>query len=92
MSSNCAILLVRVSTMEQDYDPQIDDLKKYANSRGYTKLKIIETKESGLVHISQLKAGFVSDVNAHVSLHQQIIVKVLEVDIPRKRIQLKLHK
>jgi uncharacterized protein len=25
-------------------------------------------------------------------LHQQIIVKVLEVDIPRKRIQLKLHK
>jgi len=34
----------------------------------------------------------VSDVNEHVNLHQQIIVKVLEVDIPRKRIQLKLHK
>jgi len=27
-----------------------------------------------------------------VSLHQQIIVKVLEVDVARKRIQLKLHK
>ena len=49
-------------------------------------------KESGLIHISNLSDGFVSDVNEHVSLHQQIIVKVLDVDIPRKRIQLKLHK
>ncbi len=49
-------------------------------------------KESGLVHVSNLSDSFVSDVNEFVSLHQQIIVKVLEVDIPRKRIQLKLHK
>ncbi|MBT8260214.1 MAG: helix-hairpin-helix domain-containing protein, partial [Bacteroidia bacterium] len=49
-------------------------------------------KESGLIHISNLSDGFVSDVNEHVTLHQQVIVKVLEVDIPRKRIQLKLHK
>lgn len=49
MSNNYAILLVRVSTMEQNYDPQIDDLKKYALALGYNKLKIIETKESGLV-------------------------------------------
>ncbi|MFH4963710.1 Tex family protein [Gaetbulibacter sp. M235] len=49
-------------------------------------------KESGLIHVSNLANAFVSDVNEHVSLHQQIIVKVLEVDIPRKRIQLKLHK
>ncbi|MFV0565706.1 MAG: Tex family protein [Flavobacteriaceae bacterium] len=49
-------------------------------------------KESGLIHVSNLSDGFVSDVNAYVSLHQQVIVSVLEVDIPRKRIQLKLHK
>lgn len=49
-------------------------------------------KESGLIHISNLADSFVKDVNEHVSLHQQIIVKVLEVDIPRKRIQLALHK
>ncbi len=49
-------------------------------------------KESGLIHVSNLSDSFVSDVNAHVSLHQQVIVKVLEVDVPRKRIQLKLHK
>lgn len=49
-------------------------------------------KESGLIHISNLSDTFVKDVNEHVSLHQQIIVKVLEVDIARKRIQLALHK
>ena len=52
----------------------------------------IGIKESGLIHISNLADGFVSDVNAHVSLHQHLIVEVLEVDMSRKRIQLKLHK
>lgn len=45
-------------------------------------------KESGLVHISQLKEGFVAEVNEVVKLHQQVRVKVLEVDEARKRIQL----
>ena len=48
----------------------------------------IGTKESGLVHISQLRAGFVSDVNEVVKLHQHVQVKVVEVDEDRKRIQL----
>jgi protein Tex len=50
----------------------------------------IGVKESGLVHISQLKEGFVSDVNSVVKLHQQVQVKVLEVDEARKRIQLSM--
>lgn len=52
----------------------------------------IGIKESGLIHISNLSDSFVKDVNEHVYLHQQIVVKVLDVDIERKRIQLKLHK
>lgn len=52
----------------------------------------IGIKESGLIHVSNLSDAFVKDVNEHVTLHQQIVVKVLQVDIPRKRIQLKLHK
>ncbi len=48
----------------------------------------IGIKESGLVHISQLKAGFVSDVNEVVKLHEHVQVKVTEVDEDRKRIQL----
>ena len=50
----------------------------------------IGIKESGLVHISQLKAGFVSDVNEVVKLHQHVQVKVTEVDEERKRIQLRM--
>ncbi|PDS27034.1 Tex family protein [Flavobacterium branchiophilum] len=45
-------------------------------------------KESGLVHISQLKEGFVSDVNEVVKMHQHVQVKVVEVDEARKRVQL----
>jgi uncharacterized protein len=45
-------------------------------------------KESGLVHISQLKEGYVADVNEVVKLHQHLQVKVVEVDEARKRIQL----
>jgi len=47
-------------------------------------------KENGLIHVSNLSDTFVKDVNEIVSLHQQIIVKVLEVDKDRKRIQLAL--
>lgn len=52
----------------------------------------IGIKESGLIHVSNLSDSFVKDVNEHVHLHQQIVVKVLDIDVPRKRIQLKLHK
>jgi len=45
-------------------------------------------KESGLVHISQLKEGYVSDVNEVVKMHQHVQVKVVEVDEERKRVQL----
>jgi len=51
----------------------------------------IGIKESGLVHVSNLSDKFVSDVTEIVSLHQQVIVKVLEVDISRKRIQLSMN-
>ena len=52
----------------------------------------IGTKESGLIHVSNLSDTFVKDVNAIVTLQQQINVKVLEVDLVRKRIQLALVK
>ena len=51
----------------------------------------IGIKESGLVHVSNLADKYVSDVNEIVSLHQHVIVKVLEVDIARKRIQLTMN-
>lgn len=51
----------------------------------------IGIKESGLVHVSNLADKYVSDVTEIVSLHEQVIVRVLEVDVQRKRIQLSLN-
>ncbi|RNL83424.1 RNA-binding transcriptional accessory protein [Sinomicrobium pectinilyticum] len=50
----------------------------------------IGVKESGLVHISRLSNEFVSDVNSVVKLHQHVMVKVIDVDLERKRIQLSM--
>ena len=51
----------------------------------------IGIKESGLVHISKLTNGYITDVNEVVSLQQHVKVKVIEIDIPRKRIQLAMN-
>ena len=47
-------------------------------------------KESGLIHISEMADRFISDPNEIVKLHQHVKVRVKELDIPRKRIQLSL--
>ena len=47
--------------------------------------------QDGLVHISQLADKFVSDPTTVVSLRQQVIVKVLEVDLKRKRLSLTMR-
>jgi len=46
----------------------------------------VGVKQDGLVHISELANRFVSDPSEVVKLHEQVKVKVLEVDISRKRI------
>ena len=46
--------------------------------------------QDGLVHISQMADKFVSDPTTVVSLRQQVMVKVLEVDLKRRRLSLKL--
>ena len=48
----------------------------------------IGIKENGLVHLSQLAERFISDPTEVVSIHQQVMVKVMSVDNERKRIQL----
>ena len=48
----------------------------------------IGIKESGLVHISEISNTFVSNIHDVVKLNQQVDVKVLSVDVARKRVQL----
>jgi uncharacterized protein len=48
----------------------------------------IGVKQDGLVHVSQMADRYVSNPAEVVKLHQHVKVKVLEVDVVRKRIQL----
>lgn len=52
----------------------------------------IGIKENGLIHVSNMSDKFVSNPAEIVSLHQHVKVQVLEIDLERKRIQLKLIK
>lgn len=46
--------------------------------------------QDGLVHISQLANAFVSNPNDVVKLNQKVMVKVLQVEVERKRITLSM--
>ena len=50
----------------------------------------IGIKQDGLVHISNMSSSYVSDPSKVVKLHQHVMVKVLDVDIERRRIQLSM--
>ncbi len=83
-----------------EFDPNIktfEDLKTgmilpgiVSNITAFGCFVDIGIKENGLVHISQLKDGFVSDPSEVVKLHQQVKVKIIEIDTDRKRIALSM--
>lgn len=50
----------------------------------------IGVKQDGLVHVSQMADRYVDDPAKVVKLHQHLMVRVVSVDLARKRIQLSL--
>jgi protein Tex len=50
----------------------------------------IGVKQSGLIHVSEMAERFISDPNEIVKLHQHLKVRIKEIDLERKRIQLSL--
>jgi uncharacterized protein len=50
----------------------------------------IGIKQDGLVHISNLSNKYVTDPSTVVKLHQHVMVKIIAVDIERKRVQLSM--
>jgi len=50
----------------------------------------IGVHQDGLVHVSQIADKYVKDPNQFVKLNQKVMVKILEVDKERKRIQLSM--
>lgn len=53
MDKKFAIILARVSTESQDYQPQINELIEFAKNHGYSDFKIISTKETGLADLNE---------------------------------------
>lgn len=50
----------------------------------------IGVKESGLIHISNMANRFIKNPNEVVKLDQEVVVKIIEIDRARKRIQLSI--
>ncbi len=83
-----------------EFDPNVKDINDLregmelpgiiTNVTNFGAFCDIGIKENGLIHISNLADHFVSNPADEVSLHQHVRVKVLEVDLGRRRIQLKL--
>ena len=50
----------------------------------------IGVKQDGLVHVSEISHTFITDPNEVLKLNDKVMVKITEVDIPRKRIALSI--
>jgi protein Tex len=75
----------------------IDDLKEgmilpgiVNNITNFGAFVDIGVKQSGLIHVSEMAERFISDPNEVVKLHQHLKVRIKEIDLERKRIQLSL--
>lgn len=83
-----------------EFDPsvkKIEDLKVgqllpgiVTNVTNFGAFVDVGIKENGLVHVSNISDNFVKDPAEVVHLHQHVKVKVLDVDLQRKRIQLSM--
>lgn len=75
----------------------IEDLKEgmilpgiVTNITAFGSFVDVGVHQDGLVHVSQMANRFIKDPNEVVKVHQKVQVKVMEIDIPRKRIGLSM--
>ena len=90
----------REGIKEFSFDPRLKDINDVqegmvlpglvGNVTNFGAFVNIGIKESGLVHVSHLANRYVSNPAEVVKLNQQVTVKVLSVDLERKRIQLSM--
>lgn len=90
----------REGIKEFSFDPRLQDISDVregmvlpgivGNVTNFGAFVNIGIKESGLVHVSHLANKFVSNPADVVKLNQQVTVKVLSVDLDRKRVQLSM--
>ena len=90
----------RAETETWEFDPAISDIEDLApgmvldgivnNITAFGAFVDIGVHESGLIHISQLADRRVANVSDVVRLNQHVRVKVLDVDLDRRRISLSM--
>ena len=87
-----------VSTSFREDVMEVKDLKEGMNLNGivtnvaaFGAFVDLGVHQDGLVHISQLADRFIKDPNDVVKVGQQVQVRVLEVDLQRKRIALTMR-
>jgi uncharacterized protein len=78
-----------ISTMD-DLKPGMKVPGIVTNITNFGAFVDVGVKQDGLVHISHLSNRYISDPNQAVKLNQKVMVTVLEVDAPRKRIALSM--
>ncbi|MBC8177529.1 MAG: RNA-binding transcriptional accessory protein [Desulfobacteraceae bacterium] len=74
----------------EDVEPGMNLPGVVTNVTAFGAFVDIGVHQDGLVHISQLANRFIKDPNEVVKVHQHVTVKVLDVDLARKRISLSM--
>lgn len=90
----------RLEAANVDFDPgvnTIDDLSvgmvlpgKVGNITAFGAFVDIGIKENGLLHVSQMGPGRVTDPSKVVRINQQLMVRVIDIDLDRHRISLSI--
>ncbi len=74
----------------EDLKPEMELPGIVSNITNFGAFVDIGIKQNGLIHISNMADKYVANPNDILKLHQHVTVKVMEVDLKRGRIQLKL--
>src|SRR5690606_12250302 len=64
---------------------------KVTGIQPYGAFVALDEEVQGLVHISEITHGFVKDINEHLSVGDQVKVKVLNVDEQKNKVSLSIR-
>ena len=64
---------------------------KVTGIQPYGAFVALDENTQGLVHISEITYGFVKDINDYISVGEEVVVKVLEVDEEAGKISLSIR-
>jgi uncharacterized protein len=79
----------RISSIN-DLVENMELVGKITNITNFGAFVDLGIKENGLIHLSNMADRFISDPNEIVTLGQEVNVRVVSLDVPKKRIGLKL--